>query len=420
MKILSIFFIILLGIIPACSSPAETPSSSVNTAPPVTSLSTTANNDVPVAAITSALLLDMEEVDKYYSDGLSAVAQIQSVTATPVSYSATRDYTIQLAGIINRPWTISPETLQLSVDNVPPEFLQPLPASGGIAAPAGGCPAAAKPTVTFETEGGSTVTPELITNKNLKALPSELLTMDQNSSGSLTSLINSAVQSGDRSLATAQGWDNFLWDKLEALQTTPQSLMDYQLWNASSDLEQQVAVAYRERIQAAGVPAMVMNAFDTSAKSGWFTSTPPRTEDALNRMYIEGVLSGSLNGVVHEQRDFSIPGARNAPVYGVQTGTGNVTWGHPELGLMTFDVEINLDKFDEQGRAIGGTTIARDAEKGYEIRFTFNPDGTKTGEVYKDGENVGLVTMTTNAEKFENYLDLKTNKTVSLPEVKLD
>jgi len=33
----------------------------------------------------------------------------------------------------------------------------------------------------------------------------------------------------NRSLATAQGWDNLLWDKLEALQTTLQSLMDYQL-----------------------------------------------------------------------------------------------------------------------------------------------------------------------------------------------
>ncbi len=420
MKILSVFFIILLGIVPACSSPAETPDSGVITTPQVTKLSTVTNNDVQVAGITSALILDMEQVDKYYSDGLSAVAQVQSVTATPVSYSGNRDYTIQLASIINRPWTISPETLQLLVDNVPPEFLQPLPASGGIAAPAGGCPAAAEPTVTFETEGGSTVTPEFITNKNLKALPSELLTMDQNSSGSLTSLINSAVQSGDRSLATAQGWDNLLWDKLEALQTTPQSLMDYQLWNASSDLEQQVAAAYRERIQAAGVPAMVMNAFDASAKSGWFTSTLPRAEDALNRMYIEGVLSGSLNGVVHEQRDFSIPVAGNAPVYGVQTGTGNVTWEHPELGLMTFDLEINLDKFDEKGRAVGGSTIARDAEKGYEIKFTFNPDGTKTGDVYKDGEHVGQVTMTTNAEKFENYLDLKNNKTEPLPEVKLD
>lgn len=131
-------------------------------------------------------------------------------------------------------------------------------------------------------------------------------------------------------------------------------------------------------------------------------------------MQIEAKMKGSLNGTVHEQRDFSIPGARDTPVYGTQTGTGQVTWDHPTLGMMNFDVKINLDKFDEQGRAIG-TATGVDPVRGYEIRFNFLTDGTKTGELLKDGEPVGQLTMKTNAEKFENYIDEKTKETISMP-----
>jgi len=347
------------------------------------------------------------------------MAQVKPDTTITVAYSGTSRFTIQLASINNLSLHITNLSAQVSTGNIPPEFMQPLPANGSIAAPAGGCPAAAKPSVTFVTTAGENVTPELINSKNIMSIPSEMLTMDQNNPGSLSSLVNTAVQSGDKSLATKQGWDTLLWDKLESLQAPAQSLMDYQLWNASPDLEQQITALYQQRIRAAGAPEMVVNAFNTSVRSGWYTNVPPATEDALAHMEIEAEMSGSLNGMVYEQRDFTINGAGNVPEYGVQTGNGTVTWNHPELGLMTFEVEINLDKFDEKGRAISGTTVGIDAEKGYEIRFTFNPDGTKKGELFKDGNNIGLLTMTVNAEKFENYLDVRTNQSEPLPEVTL-
>jgi len=203
---------------------------------------------------------------------------------------------------------------------------------------------------------------------------------------------------------------------LRAMQQPAESLMDYQLWNASSEIMQQISSQYRERLVASGVPQRVLDAYDASASGDWYAKSEPTPEDALAQMDIQAKMTGSINGNVHEQRDFSIPGASQTPKYGTQTGDGKVTWDHPELGLMNFDVKINLDKFDEEGRAIGGTTTGVDAERGYEIRFNFLADGSKKGELLKDGQPAGLLTMTTNADKFQNYIDVKTNQKIEMPD----
>jgi hypothetical protein len=44
------------------------------------------------------------------------------------------------------------------------------------------------------------------------------------------------------------------------------------------------------------------------------------------------------------------------------------------------------------------------------------PDGSKEGELLRGGEVVGTMTMTTDAERFENYIDLQTEQTIALPE----
>jgi hypothetical protein len=224
------------------------------------------------------------------------------------------------------------------------------------------------------------------------------------------------VPMGDQSLATPQGWNNLLWSKLRAMQQPAESLMDYQLWNASSEIMQQISSQYRERLVASGVPQIVLDAYDASASGDWYAKSEPTPEDALAQMDIQAKMTGSINGNVHEQRDFSIPGASQTPKYGTQTGDGKVTWEHPTLGLMTFKVDIMLDKFDAEGRAIGGTTTGVDAERGYEIRFNFLADGSKKGELLKDGQPAGQLTMTTNADKFQNYIDVKTNQKIAMPD----
>jgi len=109
-------------------------------------------------------------------------------------------------------------------------------------------------------------------------------------------------------------------------------------------------------------------------------------------------------------------GAGREPEFGPQTGDGTVAWEHPTLGTLNFEVSILLDQFDEQGRAVGGTVVGVDAERGYEIRFLFLPDGSKEGELLRDGEVVGSMTMATDAERFTNYVDLQTEESIPLPE----
>jgi hypothetical protein len=219
----------------------------------------------------------------------------------------------------------------------------------------------------------------------------------------------------DMRLASAQGWNDLLWGVLKKLQKPAESLMDYQLWNASPDIEQQVADLYQARLTKLGAPPFVIAAFNASNKTGWYANAAPTPDDALAKMDIQAVMTGSVQGTVHEQRQFSIPGAGKVPTFGPQTGEGTVTWETPDLGVLTFEVNILLDKFDEQGRAIGGTVTGVDAQKGYEVHFTFLPDGTKKGELLRNGVAVGELTMTTNAEKFENYVDMQTDQTEPLP-----
>ncbi len=127
-------------------------------------------------------------------------------------------------------------------------------------------------------------------------------------------------------------------------------------------------------------------------------------------------MTGSISGEVFEERDFSIPGAGIDPVYGKQTGEGTVLFEHSDLGELTFEVDIELDKFDEQGRAIAGTVDAIEYDQGYSCKFIFLEDGTREGELYLNDELVGKLTMTVDHDKFENYVDLETGETIDLPD----
>jgi hypothetical protein len=345
-------------------------------------------------------LYNMEAIQNYYDDGMTAMATFQP-EATKTQEGA------RALGAGN---------------NVPQEFLDKLPPGGAMPAPAGACPAAAEPQVTFMTKGSDAVppeavTPEMIIQNDLESVPAEYVTMAQEDAGSLVSIIEDMVPLGDTRLATAEGWNTLLWDKLDSLHEPAESLMDYQLWNAAPDIETQIADLYYQRLVAAGAPQIVLDAYKASNTHGWFANSQATEEDALARMDIEAELTGSMNGIVHEQRDFSIPGAGKEPIYGPQTGDGIVTWNNPQVGEIEMSVDINLDQFDEQGRAIGGTVVADAIDyEGYQVVFTFKPDGSKDGVVLKDGVELGYLTMTVDHEKFENYVDIKSGTEMKIPE----
>ena len=413
--IFALVIITLLTLLTACRSGATTTTAATQkpttttpvtttvatTTPPVTTTpatTTPVNNtdaDVHVAAKMANFLYNLELIQNYYDDGMTAMATFQ-VEASKSRYGtrATR-----LGG------------------NVPQEFLDKLPPRGAMQAPAGACPAAAEPQVTFVTESGEDVTPEMLIEKNLQSVPDEYVTVAQEEANSLVSIIENMVELGDTRLATPEGWNTLLWDKLSDLHTPAESLMDYQLWNAAPDIETQIADLYYQRLVAAGAPQIVLDAYQASNTHGWFANSQATEEDALAQMNIEAEMTGSISGTVHEQRDFSIPGAGQTPIYGPQTGEGIVTWDNPEVGQIEMSVDINLDQFDEQGRAIGGVVIADAIEyEGYQIVFTFKPDGSKDGVVLKDGVEVGYLTMTVDHDKFENYVDIQSGTEIELPE----
>jgi hypothetical protein len=365
--------------------------------------------DVQVASKMAGLLYDLETVQKNLDTDTTAMAKVTVGTAETVSFNLGQGFGGKQAAPVAHPL--------VQIKNVPQGFLDPLPENGAIPGEAGSCgAAAAKPAVTFMTAGGAAVTPQLLAGKKLQMLPTDMVIRPQNDPKSLFALINTLVKNGDPRLATAQGWDTLLWNQLKTRQTTAKSLMDYQLWNASTDIEQEVADLYGAQLQKMGVPPIVLDAYNASHKTGWYASSSPAPEDALAQMSIEAQMDGSIEGTVHERRDFTIPGAGQTPQYGVQTGEGTVTWDAPGLGTLTFDVTIRLDTFDDRGHAIGGTVAGIDKEKGYTVTMTFLPDGTRTGEILRYGKPVGKLSMTVDEQRFQNFLDLSTNQTEPLPD----
>jgi hypothetical protein len=411
----TIAFSALLGMLLAgCGSSASTsaiqPSATTAAVSSIAPKASAVNHDtdVLVASKMAGILFNMETVQKNLDDGTTAMAKTTIDIATIMADLPEHH------GKLAKP----PAVPLVQIDKVPQGFLDPLPDSGAIPGEAGSCgAAAAKPNVTFQTVGGQPVTPELLKSKNLKTIPTEMITISQKDPNSLASLIDSLslVKSGDRRFGTAQGWNELFWDKLKAQQKPAESLMDYQLWNASPEIEQQIVDSYRMQLVKMGAPPIVLNAFDASNKTGWYANTAPTPKDALARMDIQAKMSGSVEGTVHEQRDFSIPGAGKTPIYGAQTGDGTVTWDAPGLGVLTFTVDILLDKFDERGHAVGGRVNGVDAEKGYTVEINFSPDGTRKGEIKHDGKVVGQITMSVDESQFKNYLDMETNQTEPLP-----
>ena len=336
-------------------------------------------------------LYNLEAIQNYYDDGINAMASFQ----VELSKSA--------------------RSLR-NESNIPREFKDDLPPGGAMPAPAGACPAAAQPEVTFVTEDGEEVSPEMIIEKALESVPEEYITVAQEESDSLLSYINSLVNKNDPSLITPEGWNELLWNKLNDLHEPVESLWDYQLWNTGSEIETQIVDLYYQGLVDAGVPQMVLDAFLESNTNGWYANQEATPEDALGRMEIEAAMTGSISGTVTEYRDFTITEPGEPPEYGPQTGEGIVTSNLPDAGDVEFSVDINLTDFDEQGRAIGGTVTADAIDyEDYRVVFTFNPDGSKDGVVIRGGEEIGYLTMTVDHDKFENYVDIATGTPIEIP-----
>jgi hypothetical protein len=313
----------------------------------------------------------------------------------------------------------TPAAYEEQKNKIPPEMSDKLPPDGSMAAPPGACPAAAEPREKFITKGGDVVTPDLFKQKDVVTLPSGLVNASQTDPNSLYGLMQNLVPQNDMRLASPDGWNTLLWDKLRAMQVPAESLMDYQMWTLSGGLEAEVVSTFRQSLAGQGVPQRVLDAFDQSNNTGWYAKNQPTPADALAQMDIQAKLTGTVSGTVHEWRDFSISSLGADPVFGNQEGDGTVTINIPEIGEVKCSVAILFDKFDELGRAVNGTVTATPVGiEGYKVVFNYKPDGSKEGQIIdtKSGEILGYLTMTVDADKFTNYVSIKEGTELKLPE----
>ncbi|MCT4662938.1 MAG: Ig-like domain-containing protein [Tissierellales bacterium] len=374
------------------------------------------NNNLKLAENMDEFVYNFDLLNNHYDENVAKMAETELKTQSMEMAKDDFEAALEPSTTIAIKTTVS-DLIKTNVVNqniagidIPSEFTNPLPAGGVMPAPPGACPAAANPQVTFANKGGATITPELLSG--ISSIPSDMILQGQSQ---FDSVLQSAITNPllAMELANPEGWNTNVWDKLSAKRQTLTSLLDYQVWTVASDIESQVVTQFRSSIASAQqLPETVLAAFDASNKNGWFYSKAPTASDSFGRMDIEAELTGSITGTVYEQRGFNILGAGQLPVYTTQTGYGTIYFTHPELGLMTFDVNIALDEFDVLGRAVAGTVTANGTgeHSDYSVVFNFKSDGTKEGQVYEAGNLVGRLTMSVDAVRFENYIDVESEE----------
>ena len=395
------------------SAPTE---SAGSTAPASNGLST----EAALAESLTWLVGDIDAMQSVFGEGTESMvgAQITSgATAYLPYWSPARDGRIDFIEISWNP--VGLYLQEVAVGGVPAGFTEPLSDTGQIDAPAGACPAGAKPKVAFSTAGGDVITSGLLSSKNLKTINKDYFVRMPGAEPPEVSLVermrNLVASAGDPlRLATPEGWNEVLWDEMSALQVPAQSLMDYQVWTVSPGVEAEVLAGFRGVLNSMGLPPFVVDAFNASNTSGWMSNSAPDDSDMLAKMDIEAELAGSLEGTVYETREMSVPAPGAKPVFGTQTGYGSVAYNHPTEGKIPFEVEITLDEYDDFGRAVNGTVTGTSQETGYGFGIRFKSDGTKEGDLFQEGKKVGQITMTVDAEKFHNYLNVETNQNEQL------
>lgn len=356
-------------------------------------------SQVGLAAVTTTIITDLSLIQEYFDTGLMGMGAFTPKVNLGMGFSG-RLKVVHLA-------CLAP-SIQHGPPKIPSGFMAPLGSSGFITAPSGACAAGASPKAQFQDAEENAITAEKLAEENVTVIDYEILTGENPEIKSLEQIISESIVPGDLALATPEGWNEKVWEPLRQVQTPMESLMDYQLWNTSNEIEDMVVASMQERMASMGLPDTVLNAFEQSDHHGWFASRYAEQANELAAMYIIAEFSGDLQGIIEETRSFRIPEVGKLPEFGIMTGEGVVGFDHPQLGHIVFDVELEWTEWDEMGRVIGGTMDLIDQAGIYEIHFVFNSDGTKEGELFMNGVPTGTVMM--DVEGSSTYLDLRQNQ----------
>lgn len=340
-----------------------------------------------LARVAIGLVADLTTVNTYFNDAASSLGEVQA--SADGGWLFASEICPGKAASPSLPGT---SLFQVS-GGIPRGFLDPLPDSGFIPAPAGACAVGASPSASFLNAGGERITSALLAEKDIKVISFQELTGGDINGRQLESAISSLITPGDMDLASAAGWNTKVWDVIAEKQAPAQSLMDYHLWTVAPEIEAAVAGSMRARLESMGLPDQVLTAFDASRKAGWYAGPAAAETDRLAGMEIEAVFSGKTEGTIFERREFSIPELGEMPQFGPMSGEGSVVYHDPESGDYPFDLDIEWTEWDELGRVTAGRIIFA-GESGVMIEMTVRSDGSRTAEVYRDGQQVGVVNVT--------------------------
>ena len=340
-----------------------------------------------LARVAIGLVQDLTSVNTYFNGAASSIGEVQASHQANklfhVSNSHSKVMALSLPGI---------NLLQVD-SQIPQGFLDPLPESGFIPAPAGACAIGASPSASFLTQDGENITPELLAENDIQVIGFDELTGGSIEGRQLESTITSLITPGDPDLLTPDGWNQKVWSKLAENQTGAASLMDYHLWSVSEQIEAVIVDSMGARMESMGLPDQIMSAFRASQTSGWYASPAPEDAYKISAMEIEAVFSGATEGTIYEKRDFSIPTLGEMPQFGPMVGEGSVVYHDPDSGDYPFDLEIDWTKWDELGRVTEGEIIFTDQEHDVVIELSVKEDNSRIAHVFRQGIKVGIVNV---------------------------
>jgi len=243
-----------------------------------------------LARVAIGLVQDLTSVNTYFNGAASSLGEVQAShrenNLFHVSNSHSKVMALSLPGM----------NLLQADSQIPQGFLDPLPGSGFIPAPAGACAIGASPSASFLTQDGEKITPELLAEKDIQVIGFEELTGGSIEGRQLESTITSLITPGDPDLLTPDGWNQKVWSKLAENQTYATSLMDYHLWSVSEQIEAAIVESLGARMESMGLPDQIMSAFMASQTSGWYASPAPEDAYKISAMEIEAVFSGATDG----------------------------------------------------------------------------------------------------------------------------
>jgi hypothetical protein len=352
-----------------------------------------------LAQVAIGLVQDLSTVNSYFNDAASSIGAVN-----PGGTGSTSGSSSSASGTSGSSSGNSDTGSESGSGQIPTGFMDPLPASGYIPAPAGACAVGATPSASFLNQNGEKITPELLAEKDIQVINFDTLTGGSIDGRALQSTITSLITPGDQALGTPAGWNQKVWSQMAQYHTPAESLLDYHLWTVSGDIESAVVDSMRASLASMGLPAQVINALNDSQTSGWYAGSAPQEADKIAAMEIEAVFSGRTEGTIFEKRDFSLPDLGEMPQFGPMDGEGSVVYHDPDFGDYPFALEIEWTKWDELGRVTAGTIVFTDEEHDVVIEMTVNEDNSRVAHVFRAGVEVGIVYVDINGET--TYEDL--------------